>query len=138
MRQQQPFVIKIKQKRELGKRPQSIWAGVDLIAIPNDHRKKRPAFVHLEEGMTDHSVFRDHECGSSIAITAIRIGTGRHVLRPSGAVPVGTSRSLSGDQAIGFRNDRRRFVSTTMSVGLSAVFFASNTARRFGFGVGGA
>ncbi|TWI18062.1 hypothetical protein [Mesorhizobium tianshanense] len=136
MRQQQPFVIKIKQKRELGKRPQSIWAGVDLIAIPNDHRKKRPAFVHLEEGMTDHSVFRDHECGSSIAIAAIRIGTGRRS-DPQGC-PGRHKPSLSGDQAIGFRNDRRRFVSTTMPVGLSAVFFALSTALRFGFGLGGA
>ncbi|RJT22290.1 hypothetical protein D3227_39440 [Mesorhizobium waimense] len=35
MRQQRPFVVEIKQKRELVKRPQSIWAGIDL-AITND------------------------------------------------------------------------------------------------------
>ncbi|MFD2053308.1 hypothetical protein ACFSQT_09460 [Mesorhizobium calcicola] len=36
MRQQRPFVVEIKQKRELVKRPQSIWAGIDLAAITND------------------------------------------------------------------------------------------------------
>ncbi|CCV11669.1 hypothetical protein MESS4_330218 [Mesorhizobium sp. STM 4661] len=46
--------------------------------------------------------------------------------------------SLRGDQVIGFRNDRRRFVSTIIPVGLSAVFFALDTAVRFGFGLGGA
>ncbi|MER8837033.1 hypothetical protein [Mesorhizobium sp. M0909] len=36
MRQQRPFVVEIKQKRGLIKRPQSIWAGIDLAAIAND------------------------------------------------------------------------------------------------------
>ncbi|MFD1984502.1 hypothetical protein ACFSOZ_18015 [Mesorhizobium newzealandense] len=36
MRKQRPFVVEIKQKRELVKRPQSIWAGIDLAAITND------------------------------------------------------------------------------------------------------
>ncbi|WP_292067442.1 hypothetical protein, partial [Mesorhizobium sp.] len=36
MRQQRPFVVEIKQKRGLVKRPQSIWAGIDLAAITND------------------------------------------------------------------------------------------------------
>lgn len=42
------------------------------------------------------------------------------------------------DDAIGFRKDRRRFVSMTIPVRLSAVFFALYTAVRFGFGLGGA
>ncbi|OBP78384.1 hypothetical protein BAE39_30255 [Mesorhizobium loti] len=29
-------------------------------------RHQRPVLVRLEEGMTDHSVFRQHECGSSL------------------------------------------------------------------------
>ena len=37
MRQpQRPFVVEIKQKRGLVKRPQSIWGGIDLAAIAND------------------------------------------------------------------------------------------------------
>ncbi|TIT10273.1 MAG: transposase, partial [Mesorhizobium sp.] len=37
MRQpQRPFVVEIKQKRELVKRPQSIWGGIDLAAIANE------------------------------------------------------------------------------------------------------
>lgn len=33
MKQQRPFVVEIKQKRGLLKRPESIWAGIDLAAI---------------------------------------------------------------------------------------------------------
>lgn len=37
MRQpQRPFVVEIKQKRGLVKRPQSIWGGIDLAAIANE------------------------------------------------------------------------------------------------------
>ncbi|MER9070785.1 hypothetical protein NKH84_30350 [Mesorhizobium sp. M0902] len=36
MKQQRPFVVEIKQKRGLMKRPQSIWGGIDLAAIAND------------------------------------------------------------------------------------------------------
>ncbi|MER9197162.1 hypothetical protein NKI13_28575 [Mesorhizobium australicum] len=36
MKQQRPFVVEIKQKRGLVKRPQSIWGGIDLAAIAND------------------------------------------------------------------------------------------------------
>ncbi|UVK48187.1 hypothetical protein BPNPMPFG_007507 (plasmid) [Mesorhizobium sp. AR07] len=37
MRQpQRPFVVEIKQKRGLLKRPQSVWAGIDLAAIANE------------------------------------------------------------------------------------------------------
>ncbi|MER8440412.1 hypothetical protein NKH36_31165 [Mesorhizobium sp. M1312] len=37
MRQQQrPFVVEIKQKRGLVKRPQSIWGGIDLASIANE------------------------------------------------------------------------------------------------------
>ncbi|RNJ41495.1 MULTISPECIES: hypothetical protein [Mesorhizobium] len=36
MKQQRPFVVEIKQKRAVVKRPQSIWAGIDLAAITND------------------------------------------------------------------------------------------------------
>lgn len=36
MKQQRPFVVEIKQKRGLVKRPESIWAGIDLAAIAND------------------------------------------------------------------------------------------------------
>lgn len=36
MKQQRPFVVEIKQKRGLVKRPDSIWAGIDLAAISND------------------------------------------------------------------------------------------------------
>ncbi|TIP18464.1 hypothetical protein [Mesorhizobium sp.] len=36
MKQQRPFVVEIKQKRAVVKRPQSIWAGIDLAAIAND------------------------------------------------------------------------------------------------------
>lgn len=37
MRQpRRPFVVEIKQKRGLVKRPQSIWGGIDLAAIAND------------------------------------------------------------------------------------------------------
>lgn len=35
MKQQRPFVVEIKQKRGLVKRPESIWAGIDLAAIAN-------------------------------------------------------------------------------------------------------
>ncbi len=55
MRQQRPLAVEIKQKRGLVKRPQSIWAGIDLTAIPNDrgrgggqtdHRNSiRPSFI---------------------------------------------------------------------------------------------
>lgn len=40
MKQQRPFVVEIKQKRGLVKRPESIWAGIDLAAIANDVAKK--------------------------------------------------------------------------------------------------
>ncbi|KRB29881.1 hypothetical protein [Mesorhizobium sp. Root172] len=37
MRQpQRPFVVEIKQKRGLLKRPQSVWGGIDLAAIANE------------------------------------------------------------------------------------------------------
>ncbi|WP_199202471.1 hypothetical protein [Mesorhizobium sp. L-2-11] len=36
MKQQRPFVVEIKQKRGVVKRPQSIWGGIDLAAIAND------------------------------------------------------------------------------------------------------
>ncbi|MEQ1954673.1 hypothetical protein [Mesorhizobium sp. CN2-181] len=37
MRQQQrPFVVEIKQKRGLVKRPQSIWGGIDMAAIAKE------------------------------------------------------------------------------------------------------
>lgn len=39
MKQQRPFVVEIKQKRGLVKRPESIWAGIDLAAIANDVAK---------------------------------------------------------------------------------------------------
>ncbi|WP_189510247.1 hypothetical protein [Mesorhizobium sp. M1D.F.Ca.ET.043.01.1.1] len=39
MKQQRPFVVEIKQKRGLLKRPESIWAGIDLAAIANDVAK---------------------------------------------------------------------------------------------------
>ncbi|WP_245501577.1 hypothetical protein [Mesorhizobium sp. M2A.F.Ca.ET.067.02.1.1] len=39
MKQQRPFVVEIKQKRGLVKRPESIWAGIDLAAITNDVAK---------------------------------------------------------------------------------------------------
>lgn len=55
MRQQRPLVVEIKQKRGLVKRPQSIWAGIDLTEFPNDngrsggqndHRNSvRPSFI---------------------------------------------------------------------------------------------
>ncbi|ESX62700.1 hypothetical protein X759_34525 [Mesorhizobium sp. LSHC420B00] len=41
MRQQRPFVVEIKQKRWLVKRPHSIWAGIDLAAITNDIAEAR-------------------------------------------------------------------------------------------------
>lgn len=128
------------------KRPQSIWAGIDLTAIPNDITVAAVARTNIgiasglrsSRRRDDRPLrFRQHECGSSVAIAAIRIGTGRHVLRPEG-LSGRHKPSLSGDQAIGFRKDRRRFVSTTIPVGLSAVFFALNTAVRFGFGLGSA
>ncbi|TKB08669.1 MAG: hypothetical protein E5V75_31920 [Mesorhizobium sp.] len=39
MKQQRPFVVEIKQKRGLLKRPEAIWAGIDLAAIANDVAK---------------------------------------------------------------------------------------------------
>lgn len=39
MKQPRPFVVEIKQKRGLVKRPESIWAGIDLAAIANDVAK---------------------------------------------------------------------------------------------------
>ncbi|MER9597917.1 hypothetical protein [Mesorhizobium sp. M0244] len=39
MKQQRPFVVEIKQKRGLVKRPESIWAGIDLAAVANDVAK---------------------------------------------------------------------------------------------------
>ncbi|BAV52517.1 Uncharacterized protein MLTONO_p0047 (plasmid) [Mesorhizobium loti] len=41
MRQQRPFVVEIKQKRGLVKRPQSIWGGIDLVAITSDIAKAK-------------------------------------------------------------------------------------------------
>ncbi|RVC56863.1 hypothetical protein EN759_36815 [Mesorhizobium sp. M00.F.Ca.ET.038.03.1.1] len=39
MKQQRPFVVEIRQKRGLVKRPESIWVGIDLAAIANDVAK---------------------------------------------------------------------------------------------------
>ncbi|RUX07966.1 hypothetical protein EOA30_07635 [Mesorhizobium sp. M8A.F.Ca.ET.059.01.1.1] len=36
MKQLRPFVVEIKQKRGLVKRPESIWAGIDLAGIAKD------------------------------------------------------------------------------------------------------
>lgn len=86
--------------------------------------------------MTDHFV-SPARMRQLLTIAVIRIGTGRRC-DPQGLCPSVQGLSLSGAQAIGFRKARRRFVSTTMPVGLSAVFFALYPAVRFGFGLGGA
>ncbi|UVC15168.1 hypothetical protein [Mesorhizobium onobrychidis] len=87
MRQQQrPFVVEIKQKRGLVKRPQSIWGGVDLAAIANDVAETKTDGAIAET--TPQPIFPDEDVRSQpILTTGEVVSDAKHVTMPDASLP---------------------------------------------------
>ncbi|WP_192360221.1 hypothetical protein [Mesorhizobium mediterraneum] len=87
MRQQQrPFVVEIKQKRGLVKRPQSIWGGIDLAAIANDVAETKMEGATAEA--TPQPIFPGEDVRSQpMLTTGEAVSDAKHVIMPDASLP---------------------------------------------------
>ncbi|MBZ9798794.1 hypothetical protein [Mesorhizobium sp. ES1-4] len=80
--QQRPFVVEIKQKRGLVKRPESIWAGIDLAAIANDIAEAK-AQVPIAEAAA-RTIFPTEDVPSRPMVAVGEAGlNSKHVIMPN-------------------------------------------------------
>ncbi|MER8562941.1 MULTISPECIES: hypothetical protein [unclassified Mesorhizobium] len=83
MKQQRPFVVEIKQKRGLMKRPQSIWGGIDLAAIANDIAEAK-----TEGAIAEVPIFPCEDIRSRpMAAVGEAVPDGKEVIMPDGSLP---------------------------------------------------
>lgn len=73
MKQQRPFVVEIKQKRGLVKRPQSIWGGIDLAAIANEVAEAKTESAIAEA--TPQPIFPGEDIRSQPMVTSGEAGS---------------------------------------------------------------
>ncbi|QND62005.1 hypothetical protein BPNPMPFG_007382 (plasmid) [Mesorhizobium sp. AR07] len=87
MRQQKrPFVVEIKQKRGLVKRPQSIWGGIDLATISSEVAEAKTEDAIAEA--TPQPIFPGEDVRSEpmLAIGEAESDV-KHVITPDAALP---------------------------------------------------
>lgn len=86
MRQpQRPFVVEIKQKRGLVKRPQSIWSGIDLAAIANEVAEAKTDGVTAEA--PPPPIFPEDVRHQPMLATGKAVADAMDVTAPDGSLP---------------------------------------------------
>lgn len=86
MRQpQRPFVVEIKQKRALVKRPQSIWGGIDLAAIANDVAEAKTEDAIAEA--IPQPIFSDDVRSQPLPTTGEAVSNAQGVIVPDESSP---------------------------------------------------
>ncbi|MER9674587.1 hypothetical protein [Mesorhizobium sp. M0208] len=88
--QNRPFVVEIKQKRALVKRPESIWAGIDLAALAKDVAEAKTDSVVAEA--TSQPISPGEDLRSRLMLTTGEaVSEVRHVILPVAPPPEGPS-----------------------------------------------
>ncbi|MES0070262.1 hypothetical protein NKJ73_31550 [Mesorhizobium sp. M0074] len=83
MKQQRPFVVEMKQKRGLMKRPQSIWGGIDLAAIANDIAEAK-----TKGAIAEALILPCEDIGSRpMAAVGEAVPDAKDVIMPDGSLP---------------------------------------------------
>ncbi|BCH05344.1 hypothetical protein MesoLj131b_73430 (plasmid) [Mesorhizobium sp. 131-2-5] len=85
MRQpQRPFVVEIKQKRGLVKRPQSIWGGIDLAAIANEVAEAKTEAIAKA---TPQPILPENARAQPMLTTGEPVSDAKGVIVPDGSIP---------------------------------------------------
>lgn len=85
MKQQRPFVVEIKQKRGLVKRPESIWAGIDLAAIAYDVAKANTKGAVAEA--TRQPIGPGENLSQPVFTTAEAVSDAKDMIMPDASLP---------------------------------------------------
>ncbi|TIL21564.1 MAG: hypothetical protein E5Y88_31035 [Mesorhizobium sp.] len=85
MKQQRPFVVEIKQKRGLVKRPDSIWAGIDLAAIANDVAKANTKAAVAEA--TPQPIGSGEDVSQPVFTIAEAVSDAKDMIMPDASLP---------------------------------------------------
>ncbi|WP_206075284.1 hypothetical protein [Mesorhizobium tamadayense] len=85
MKQQRPFVVEIKQKRGLVKRPESIWAGIDLAAIANDVAKAKTKGAVAEA--TRQPIGPGEDVSQPVFAPAEAVSDAKDMIMPDASLP---------------------------------------------------
>ncbi|PZV34443.1 hypothetical protein [Mesorhizobium kowhaii] len=86
MRQpQRPFVVEIKQKRGLVKRPQSIWGSIDLAAIANEVAEAKTEGAIAKA--TPQPTFSEDLRSQPVPTTSEAVSDVKDVIMPDGSSP---------------------------------------------------
>ncbi|RRH92177.1 hypothetical protein EH240_31260 [Mesorhizobium tamadayense] len=86
MKQQRPFVVEFKQKRGLVKRPESIWAGIDLAVIANDVAIANTKGV-VAEAMPQPIVPSEDARSQPVLTTAKALSDAKDMIMPDASLP---------------------------------------------------
>jgi hypothetical protein len=85
MKLQRPFVVEIKQKRGLVKRPDSIWAGIDLAAIATDMAKANSK-AELTEAAPEQ-IITSENLSKPVFTPAEAVSDAKDMIRPDASLP---------------------------------------------------